>query len=203
VRDTPVPASLAVNQAEEQSISVQNIYSAYPIGNTLDVKLRQKPGTELPWVTITQGSPSVVKLSPVGVSPGTYTLTLESFDDNGTVKSALSTDKITLTVTGFTRATIVPSVFEVDPADPQPLSIENIQPESPANLRIHLRQKPGTELQWVTFTQGSPTIVHFADDALSNGDHTLTLESFDDLSSHKSTLRSETITVRVLDYQPT
>ena len=64
----------------------------------LDINLRQKAGTELLWVTLEQASPTLIKIVPVGVAPGDYTLILQSFDNNGSVKSTLKQDSITITV---------------------------------------------------------------------------------------------------------
>ena len=64
----------------------------------LDINLRQKAGTELLWVTLEQGNPTHIKIVPAAVAPGDYTLILQSYDKNGSVKSTLKEDLITITV---------------------------------------------------------------------------------------------------------
>ena len=58
VRDSPVLTSISVGHTETEVIVIENIYSKHHIGNTLSIKLRQKAGSELPWVSFVQGSPS-------------------------------------------------------------------------------------------------------------------------------------------------
>ena len=58
VRIGSVPTSISVEQTENELIAVNQIYSKLTIGNTLDINLRQKAGTEFIWVTLIQGSPS-------------------------------------------------------------------------------------------------------------------------------------------------
>ena len=99
VRDNSVPSSMSVGQAETEVIAVDNIVSLFPIGNVLDINLRQKAGTELLWVILEQGSlTTLIKIVPAGVAPGDYTLILQSFDNNGSVKSTLKEESITITV---------------------------------------------------------------------------------------------------------
>ena len=69
------------------------------IGNTIKIMLRQKKGSEIAWVSITQGDPFLVEIAPdETIAYGEYKLILESYDDNGTVKSALKSDIIIITV---------------------------------------------------------------------------------------------------------
>ena len=98
VRENYVLTSISLGQAETEVIAVENIYSKFTIGNTLDINLRQKAGTELFWVTLEQGNPTLIKTVPAGVAPGDYTLILQSFDNNGSVKSTLKEDVITIIV---------------------------------------------------------------------------------------------------------
>ena len=83
--------------------------------------------------------------------------------------------------------------------DTQSIRVENIRQNPPsAARRIHLRQKEGLELSWITFTQDNPTLVHFApqkDAAL--GAYQLVLESFDADEMSKTTLLTDTIMIRV------
>ena len=98
-RGHSIPSNISVGQAETQVIAVENITSKFTIGNVLDINLRQKAGTELLWVSIEQGNPTtLIKTVPAGVAPGDYTLILQSFDNNGSVKSTLKEDLITITI---------------------------------------------------------------------------------------------------------
>ena len=60
--------------------------------------MRQKPGTELSWVTIVQGNPTEIRIEPVDIPEGDYDLILQSFDENGSAKSTLKEDFVTLHV---------------------------------------------------------------------------------------------------------
>ena len=84
---------------------IDNIYPMHLIGNTLDIKMRQKVGSELPWVTLEQGNPTHLKINTAGavLAPGDYTLILQSFDNNGSVKSTLKEDLITITILADTE----------------------------------------------------------------------------------------------------
>ena len=62
--------------------------------------MRQKVGSELSFVTFANRATSTdVIFNTNGVSPGVYTLVLQSYDTAGVVFSTLKTDIITLTVT--------------------------------------------------------------------------------------------------------
>jgi len=67
--------------------------------------------------------------------------------------------------TRYKRLTEVPSSFEVLKGATKTLSIERVAADEKFKITnkidINLRQKAGTELPWVTFTQTSPTKVHF------------------------------------------
>ena len=82
---------------EAYTLSVENIYSKETIGNVLDIQQEQASGSTLSWVTIIQGSPTSVTLSPdPKVAAGAYTLKLRSFDNNSGSKSTLKLDEITI-----------------------------------------------------------------------------------------------------------
>ena len=49
-------------------------------------------------VTIIQGSPTLVQISPSKLAVGSYTLIVQSYDDNSLLKSTLKEDTITITV---------------------------------------------------------------------------------------------------------
>jgi len=83
-------------------LSIEKIVAnpTYPIGNTLNVMLRQKAGSELTWVTFTQDTlDTKVNLAPdISLAPGDFTVILESYDLDGGVFSALKTDSVILKV---------------------------------------------------------------------------------------------------------
>ena len=56
IRDTPAPETLSLVLGDVKSILIESIYSELPIGNTLDIKLRQKAGNELDSVTFEEVS---------------------------------------------------------------------------------------------------------------------------------------------------
>ena len=54
VRATPLLTTVEVNQDSEPVVlTIENIYAAQTIGNTLSIQIRQKPGSELSEVKIT------------------------------------------------------------------------------------------------------------------------------------------------------
>ena len=58
-RNTQPPLTIEITVGETKSLTIENIAvdpdPKFEIGNTLTIKLRQNPYTELPWITITQG----------------------------------------------------------------------------------------------------------------------------------------------------
>ena len=70
----------------------------YDIGNTLNIQLRQKSGAELDMVTIIQGSPALLQISPSKLDKGEFKLILQSYVNNSFMKSTLREDTITLTM---------------------------------------------------------------------------------------------------------
>ena len=78
-----------------------NIYSYYQIGNTLDIKLRQKSENHLNFISFTEKTGvTEVTIDSSGVALGVYTIYIESFDANSNVQSALKTDMIEVTMGG-------------------------------------------------------------------------------------------------------
>ena len=65
---------------------------------------------------------------PFNTAPGAYTLVLQSFDNNGSVKATLKEDVIVISVleTEFLRDTVVPTIAEVTQGDTITLSVENV-----------------------------------------------------------------------------
>ena len=98
-RDDDLKSSILVEWGLTSTITVPHIYAdpTKPITNLLAINLRQK--SLLNGVTITRdSSESVVIIDSSGLSIGTHDLVIESFDDNSSVKSALKTDLIQITV---------------------------------------------------------------------------------------------------------
>ena len=90
---------------------IAHIYSEFPIGNTLDIKMRQSAGLELEFVSISESADaSEIHLDASTVKLGDYTLTLESYDDAGGVYSTLKTDTIVITVSAQTQS-VIPEVL--------------------------------------------------------------------------------------------
>jgi len=59
-RATTVPTEVKVIKGRTHSLSVEKIKadSRFPIANTLNIKLRQKAGSEISWVTFIEGTDS-------------------------------------------------------------------------------------------------------------------------------------------------
>ena len=99
IRDTPAPETLSLVLGDVKRVLIESIYAELPIGNTLDIKLRQKSGFELGFVTFEEVATGTnVIIDTIGLPIGTYTLELESYDDAGGVYTTLKTDKITMDV---------------------------------------------------------------------------------------------------------
>ena len=96
VRDEVIEETLKIQSGAIQSLQIPHINSALEIGNTLAINMRQRLGSELDFVFITeQETYSEVTINASGLQTGDqYTLYLESFDTNGGVYSALKTDTI-------------------------------------------------------------------------------------------------------------
>ena len=109
VRDgDPLPSSLEVAQGEVIRLSVPHIYSEFEIGTTLAINLRQASSQHLNFVSIMEyENSSEVVILPGDQSVGEYDLTLESFNTLSTVKSALKTDGIKITISPPTPPTFV------------------------------------------------------------------------------------------------
>ena len=112
-RNSTVPASLEIAAGDAKTLEIEPIYAMLEIGNTLDIHLRQKVGSELPWVTFPDGNPKQVHFAPDGVEPGNYTVILESFDQNSGVFSTLKTDTVTVTVYEILRDEPVPTTVSL------------------------------------------------------------------------------------------
>ena len=99
VRDELVTASVTTVEGVTATFDVQHIYSETPIGNILGINLRQKVGAELSFVTLSYGTAGYTTvLIDTTATTGSYNLVLESFDNNGTVKSTFVTDTVSVVI---------------------------------------------------------------------------------------------------------
>ena len=77
----------------------------------MNINLRQASGSVLSFVTLTeQSDQTLVNIDATGVQPAEYSLILESFDQNSSVKSTLRTDEITIHVIDLPHFTSVPQL---------------------------------------------------------------------------------------------
>jgi len=107
VHDKPVPASVSIEQGQDAAALIINHIKAeqgFEITNDLDIKLRQKPGSELSWVTITNGATAATSAFDLCPPLGDHELILESIDNNSPLSSpsVLKTDVIILSITAST-----------------------------------------------------------------------------------------------------
>ena len=81
--------------------SIPHVHADPAIGNFLSMSKSQQTGIELAWVDLIHSAEStdLVITPDASVPAGTYTLTLESRDQNSKVGSVLSTEEITIVVT--------------------------------------------------------------------------------------------------------
>ena len=100
-----------VAKGSQATFSVDNVSSSITLPTTAKIALRQKTGANLSFVTITNGATSAsVAIDVTGVSTGTYTLVLESYDSSaGSSSEMLKTDTITIYVSDFVRSTSIAS----------------------------------------------------------------------------------------------
>lgn len=81
VRDQTLPETIELLTDDLTSLTISNIYSAMPIGNQLNINLRQSLDNELSFVTFTElYSSTIVDIAATDIQPGEYSLILESFD---------------------------------------------------------------------------------------------------------------------------
>ena len=73
VRDDPLPTTISVISGQTSTITVPSIYSYYQIGNTLDIKLREK--SDLGFISFSEQAGSTeVTIDTSEVLPGVYSL---------------------------------------------------------------------------------------------------------------------------------
>ena len=80
-------------------MKIPHITSALTIGNTLQINMRQRNGTELHFVSLSNtDSFTEVIIDGNDLTNGNYELVLESYDEASGVYSTLKTDRITISI---------------------------------------------------------------------------------------------------------
>ena len=125
--ESPVPTSVALRQGQQApAMTLDHVKSRLDVQvtNVLDINLRQKAGSELPWVTIENDQNAATVRFEQCPPDGNYTLILESIDLNSPKQDlpvVLKTEVIDLTVsiyvTNDQRALCSPNklIFEHEP----------------------------------------------------------------------------------------
>ena len=111
VRSTSIASYQVVVKGSQATFSVDDVSSSITLPTTATIALRQTSSTTLSFVTITNGATSAsVTISATGVTAGTYTLVLESYDSSaGSSSDTLKTDTVTVYVTEYVRSTSIAS----------------------------------------------------------------------------------------------
>lgn len=104
IRDSEIQADVIVSEPLT-TFDVEHVHSERTIGNTLAINLRQSPGLELSWVTLSNESTyTTVTVDASFAAAGNHTLYLESFDENSENEIAPATlklDTVTIVVEGW------------------------------------------------------------------------------------------------------
>lgn len=100
----------------EVSFEVEQIKALLPIGNKLDIELRQPNDASLDWVEIDKNK---VTITPGYNYRGLFWLTLESFDKNSKVGSTLRVDKIKILVADTTELEPIKIFIDLNDLDKQ------------------------------------------------------------------------------------
>ena len=113
-RSTAVSASISMPYDTTKSFEVEHISATTTIGNTLAIAVRRNSDS-----TVTDGAFSFVRdstkctvtIDSYWLTAGTYSLILESFDENsGGVESTLETDTISIVVNPVTTNPVAASI---------------------------------------------------------------------------------------------
>jgi len=111
-RKSPVPSLIEVFIGILYTLTVEKIQAdtTLPIANTLDIRLKQKLGTEISWLTFTEEKlkTKVNFAASASVPIVDVNIVLESYDFAGGVYSALKTDTITVRVLPFPSECKIP-----------------------------------------------------------------------------------------------
>ena len=67
---------------ETSQFTQQKISAQIPIGNVLDIRLRQASASSLPWVELDDSGENIAITPPKDTPAGIYLLELESYDQN-------------------------------------------------------------------------------------------------------------------------
>ena len=132
-------------------------------------------------MTITNGATSAsVTIDANGVTTGTYTLVLESYDSSaGSSSETLKTDTVTIYVSDFVRSTSSASYKVVTKASQATFTVDDVSSSItlPTSATISLRQKAGENLSFVTITNGDTSAsVTINAASVTTGAYTLVLE---------------------------
>ena len=206
VRSTAITSYQVVMKGSQATFSVDNVSSSITLPTTAKIALRQKTGANLSFVTITNGATSAsVAIDATGVTTGTYTLVLESYDSSaGSSLTTLKSDAVTVYVTDYVRSTAITSYQVVMKGSQATFSVDNVSSSItlPTTAKIALRQKTGANLSFVTITNGATSASVAIDvTGVSTGTYTLVLESYDSSAgSSLTTLKSDAVTVYVTEY---
>ena len=102
VRDNQVETIVELPAGEKHSLNVKHIKAEYPYANDLAINLRQRPGSELSFVSFENNAVSAstnVIIDTTGLTTGEHTMVLQSFDENSDgVESTLKTDTIQIII---------------------------------------------------------------------------------------------------------
>lgn len=100
IRVGSLPDSIFMYTGDTQTLTLDAITSKYTIGNTLDIRLRQKAGEERSFVSITQGDPHTIEVAPQTSDTFEGDIYFESIDANSNAEtpSVLKYDTVSLTV---------------------------------------------------------------------------------------------------------
>ena len=116
-------------------LKVDHVVSTYTIGNTLNIKVRVKDQGSFPWVSVVcYAAYCEVTFTNTGLS-GSQQVVLQSFDDNGSVKSTLKEDKIEVFFIQFSRPTAIKSAHKFQAKSLLQIEIDNLVPSTPPTVQ--------------------------------------------------------------------
>ena len=101
VRDEPVVGFVEIQEGETSVLTIPHIKSFYEIGTQLSINLRQPEDDQLEFAQLTNDEleeTTEVLINTQSLELGSYWLTLESYNENSDVQSALKTDLIEVRV---------------------------------------------------------------------------------------------------------
>lgn len=161
IRNEDLVQTITMRQDSTRTYSVPHCFAelaSVPASYAISANLRQQPGTELPWVTITETTgQSDVFLDPTLEPVGIYILWLESYDTNDPepdplLKPTLRTDMIQIEVTNYIRNDPIESPVTITLGDTLTIEVPHAFEESSITtlLDINMRQPlQPSDLSWV------------------------------------------------------